>query len=235
MHNAERASMRRFEWIAVLIYVLLVADTRAAGSEPGGVYRVRLDVQSELPFAKVPMDPMIDFGKLISKTRDKGVLDPNSIRIVNIETGKAVSHALSEHFGYADKGRVLWLISHPDHREFEVRFRTTRTRPARIPQRHTPMIGVGDLLHYNASTPRPSVLRFPSRLVDLTGDGKLDLVGAMAHIYAPHTPNGGIVCYPRVGSADRFEFGDMVRLRYLNQRSDQEFHHFIGPHQWSPH
>ena len=65
------------------------------------------------------------------------------------------------------------------------RFRAEAKRPALAPQPFTPMIGVGDLIHYNAGTPRPSTLRWPSRLVDLTGDGRLALVGTLPHYYAP--------------------------------------------------
>ena len=50
------------------------------------------------------------------------------------------------------------------------------------------MIGVGDLLRYNAGQPRPLALIYPARLVDLTGDGTLDLVGCWNYAYRPGWP-----------------------------------------------
>ena len=228
--------MRRLELIGycLLTCVVLAAERNPAAAKSAKTFSVPLVVTSELPFPKVPMDPVIDFTSLIAQAGVAGVLDPNTIEVVDVKTGKVVPHTLSEDFNHADKGRVLWLIEDPTHTEYKIRFRTAAKRPPLVPQKDTPMIGVGDLMHYNAGTPRPSVLRWPSRLVDLTGDGKLDLVGAMPHYFAPRSPPNaashcGIVCYPHVGSTDRFEFGNMVRLRYLDHPNDNQFKYFGGP------
>ncbi len=79
------------------------------------------------------------------------------------------------------------------------------------------MVGSGDLIRYNSDALRPCMLRYPANLVDLTGDGKLDLVGVLSGKYAPGWSYGCIVCYPRMGSMDKFEFGEMIRVRYGNQ------------------
>ena len=221
--------LRSIAWCC-LMFVTPVAVGQVVPTDAAAAYSVRLNVTSELPAANVPMDPTIDFAALIARASACGVLDLNSIQIINRATNKPIPHTLNEEFNYGDRGRVLWLIEDPSHREFEIRFRTAAQRPPRVPQKHTPLIGVGDLLSYNAGVPRPVVLRFPSRLVDFTGDGKLDLVGALAHFYGPRSQNGGIVCYPGVGNADTFEFGDMLRVRYLEQLNDQEYQHFLGPY-----
>ena len=94
------------------------------------------------------------------------------------------------------------------------------------PQAYTPRIGVGDLLRYNAGAARPVALSYPSRLVDLNGDGLRDLVGTWNYAYRPGWPWDGIVYYPRVGSSDEFRFGDLVRVRWTADESSTELRHF---------
>ena len=200
-------------------------------------FSVKLTVTSPLPFGKVPMDPVIDFTSLIQEPgwiftplESLGVLNPNTIQIINVKTGKVVPHALDEDFMFGNKGRVLWVIEDPLHTEYEIRFRTAAKRPSLNPPTYVPMVGTGDLLRYNAGQTRPTTIRYPSNLLDLTGDGKLDLVGFWPHPYAPKKPKGGIFCYPRVGDADKFEFGDIIRIRYRSQIKEREFGHFTGPY-----
>ena len=76
-----------------------------------------------------------------------------------------------------------------------------------------PRGGIGDLLRYHAGVPRPSALGGSGRLVDLTGDGRADLVGCWNYYHRPGTPISGVVCFPRRDG--RMEFGDMARLRYV--------------------
>jgi len=190
--------------------------------------RVRLTVTSKLPPCNVPMDPAIDFGELIKQAGLPGVLDPNSIEVIDLKTGKPVPHAVTEDFAYGDKGRIEWVIKDPTHTEYEIRFRTVEKRPPLRPANYTPLIGTGDLLRYNAGVPRPFALPSAARLIDLTGDGKRDLVGCWSYAYRPGDPWDGIICYPRVGGADRFEFGDLVRVRYLDDRDSTAFHHFTS-------
>jgi len=189
----------------------------------GPKHAVRLTINSELPadLGRIPMDPTIDFGALIRKAGISGVLDPGSIKVVNLATGKQIPCAVNEDFAYADAGRVEWVIEDQAHKAYEIRFRTAAQRPPPAPQAHTPMIGVGDLLRYNAGEPRPIALMWLSRLIDLNGDGKRDLVGCWNYAYRPGTPWDGVVCYPRVGDTSRFEFGDLVRLRYREKGSSE--------------
>jgi len=185
-----------------------------------------LTVTSPLPFPKIPLDPVIDFCAAIKEQTLPGVLDPNSIRVIDIAAGETVPCAVTEDFAYGSKGRVEWVIQQPDHTVYEIRFQTAKQRPPLLPAKYTPLIGVGDLLRYNAHEPRPIVLPYLSGLVDLTGDGKPDLVGCWNYAYRPGWPWDGIVCYPRVGEPDRFEFGDLVRVRYVETPDSKEFRHF---------
>ena len=193
---------------------------------------IELKVTSPLPSGNVPVDPVIDFAKIIRQRRLPGVLDPNSIDVVNRTTGKVVPHARTDDFSYGDKGRVEWVIHQPLHKRFLIRFRTVNKRPPLLSQANVPLIGNGDLLRYNAGKPRPIALVFHSGLVDLTGDGKPDLVGTWNYSYRPGDPWDGIVCYPRVGSLSKFEFGDLVRIRFVNKESSRDFKHFVRVYMW---
>ena len=203
------------------MFALLVIT--AAISQP---HSIELTVTSPLPSSNVPLDPVIDFAKTIREHKIPGVLDPNSIDVVNLTTGRVVPHARTDDFAYGDKGRIEWVIHDPQHKRYQIRFKTSKTRPALLPQSCVPMIGNGDLLRYNASEPRPIALVYHSGLVDLTGDGKPDLVGCWNYSYRPGDPWSGIVCYPRVGSLTDFQFGDLVRIRYVPDESSREFKHF---------
>ena len=189
-------------------------------------HSIELTVTTPLPPGNVPIDPVVDFAKIIQQRKISGVLDPNSIDVVNLATGKVVPHARTSDFAYGDKGRIEWVIRDPQHKRYLVRFRTVQQRPPLLPQSHVPMIGNGDLLRYNATQPRPIALIYHSGLVDLTGDGKPDLVGCWNYAYRPGEPWDGIVCYPRVGSTSQFEFGDLVRIRYVDDASSRDFKHF---------
>ena len=195
-------------------------------------YRIRVTVTSQLPTNNVPLDPLVDFGKAISDINAAGVLDPNSIEVREAKTGRLVAHSLAREFTTGSKGRVRWVASRPGQPSYEIRFRTAATCTVLRPPRFTPLIGVGDLLSYNAGVPRPVTMRFPARLVDLSGDGQLDLVGTLPHYYAPGGELGGIVCIPQAASrADgEWEFGEMVRLRYRTPGDDDRPRHFKGPY-----
>ncbi|MBN1342170.1 MAG: VCBS repeat-containing protein [Phycisphaerae bacterium] len=225
VHDKPAPAVNGFDqWLGFMaLLVLALTGSRVAEA---GTYCVKLTVTSDLPFAKVPMDPTIDFGAMIRKAGLPGVLNPNSIVVVDLATGKRVDHATTEDFVYGDKGRVEWVIEDPAHKTYEIRFQTIEKRPPLAPVDFTPMIGVGDLLRYNAGQPRPVVASYLSGLVDLTGDGKRDLVGCWNYAYRPGWPWDGVVCYPRVGSADRFEFGDLIRIRYVDEARSSDFKHF---------
>ncbi|MEA3364406.1 MAG: FG-GAP-like repeat-containing protein, partial [Candidatus Hydrogenedentes bacterium] len=130
--------------------------------------------------------------------------------------------AVNEDFSYADEGRVEWVITDPDHSEYLIRYSSVPERPLPAPAAYTPLIGVGDLLRYNAGKLRPVVVPYLSRLVDLTGDAKPDLVGTWNYAYRPGWPWDGIICYPALDES-AFTFGDLVRVRYIE---DGDFKHF---------
>jgi hypothetical protein len=205
------------------VVVVFGSTVRAEGPCVEATVRVRLTVTTPLSHPNTPLDPTVDFPALIRKAGVAGVLDPNSIEVRNAATNKLVSHALSEDFAYGDKGRVEFVVADPSHREFEIHFRTSAERPVLIPQKFTPQIGVGDLLRYNASQPRPIAVSYSPGLYDLNGDGKLDLTGTWNYAYRPGWPWDGIVCYPRIGEK-AFEFGDLTRLRHSREPSgDPQF------------
>lgn len=212
----------RYPRFAMSLAVFLAITGAAVATDITAV----LTVTSELPFPRVPMDPYIDFGALIRAIGLSEVLDPNSIGVFDTCAGVFVPCAVTEDFAYGNAGRIEWVITDPDHRSYEIRFRTVSRRPPRMPAPFTPRIGVGDLLRYNAGVPRPIVVCYPSGLVDLTGDGKPDLAGCWNYAYRPGAPWDGIICYPRIGTPDRFEFGDLVRVRYLENAASADLKHF---------
>ena len=194
------------------------------------MYRFHLTITSSLPadLGRIPLSPTIDFATLIEEIDLPGVFDPNSVQVFNLHTGSPVAHALTEDFAYGDRGRIEWVVENPDHIKYEIHFDTAPKRPLLSPREYVPMIGVGDLLRYNAGVPRPIILAYSPRLVDLTGDGRADLVGCWNYYYRPGSPISGIVCYPRVGPEEEFTFGDLRRLRYVEREDCRDFKDFPG-------
>ena len=205
----------------VVACMMLCAALPAAGA---GRYAIPLTVTSELPLPNVPMDPEIDFARAIADAGLPGVLDANSIEVIDAQTGDVVPHALGEGFRGADRCRVQWLIASPEHTRFEIRFGTADERPPLAPARHTPRIGTGDLLRYNAGEPRPVTAIGLCGLVDLTGDGRADLVGCWNYAWRPGEPWDGVFCFPRMGGDDALEVADPVRLRSVDEPGSREFH-----------
>jgi acyl-CoA thioesterase-1 len=206
-------------------------------------YRVRLSITTPLKYCNVPLDPTIDFSAILKQAGASGVFDPNSIAVINLATGDQVPFARNEDFAYSDRGRLEWVVSQPQHTEYEIRFSVAEKRPTLLPQVDTPAIGVGDLLRYNAQRPRPITLFYSIGLHDLTGDGRPDLVGTWNYARRPGRPWDGIVCYPRVSGRrsnktesaattentgeHRYQFSDLTRLRYSRQ-SDSAQLSFLG-------
>ncbi|MFO0945557.1 MAG: VCBS repeat-containing protein [Planctomycetota bacterium] len=207
--------------LLMVFALVVVASVRSSARE----FRVQVEVKSPLPAGFVPVDPKLNLGKVV---RDAGgiALDPNSMEVFDLSTGESVSFARTEDFAYGDEGRLEWVVKDARHLRYEIRFRDLPTRPALDPRAITPRIGTGDLLRYNAGQTRPIELNCPARLIDLTGDGKADLVGTWNYAYRPGEPWNGIVCFPRVGGSRDFEFGDRVRVRYVTDRVSKEFLHF---------
>ena len=183
---------------------------------PGGAtYAVRLRVTSDLPFTNVPMYPLINFSAVIARAGLQGVLDPNSIHVVNTATGRAIPHVI-EDCSARDTARVEWVIENRAHKEYDIRFKTAEERTRLHRGRYVPLMGVGDLLRYNAGKGGPlAPTGNLSGLADVNGDGKRDLVGIWTHAHRPGEPWNPMVFWPRVGSAHEFKFGDMIRLRRL--------------------
>jgi hypothetical protein len=86
-------------WLLSLLS-LLVPSLVASAAE----YRLTVRVMTLLEYRNTPFDPEIDFGELLRDRGDSGMLDPNSIRVYDVATGRRIPHALSSHFHYGDPG-----------------------------------------------------------------------------------------------------------------------------------
>jgi len=187
---------------------------------------ISLKVTSELTYPRTPMDPEMDFADLIQTAGIPGKLNPNSIRVINKTTGQIVPCAL-EGFEYRDKGRVEWVITDPTHTDYEIQFQVGPHRPIVAPKAYTPLIGTGDLLRYNRGAPSPTSGGFIlSRMIDMNNDGKLDLLGTRMYGYRPGEPWGGVVFLPGTGDLKNMTFGDLVRIRYVKEKSSRDFLHW---------
>jgi len=220
---SKRVSLR----CAVLLVVYSMA-TVATAAEPT-FFRFQAVVATPLEFSNVPVDPLIDFEELILAADlqggpGQGVLDLASIEVIDRLTGDRIPHALSG-FDATDRGRVEWVIVDPSHVEYEIRFRVAAKRSDPQPVQRIPLIGVGDLLRYNAGKPRPITLFYAAGLADLNRDGRNDLVGCWNYAYRPGQPWDGIICYPRM-SAEQLHFGDLHRLRHVPQPGSDDLSHF---------
>ncbi len=195
-------------------------------------FALPLMITSTLPsdIGHIPISLEIDFAELIDSHDLGGVFDPNSIVVVNLIANSDVPFSRTEDFTYSDSGRVEWVITDPTHTRYEIRFDTVAERPPLELQAYTPLVGVGDLLRYNAGVPRPITLGYSMKIVDVTSNGSGDLVGCWNYYHRPGSPISGVVCYPRMGSKTDFTFGDMARLRFRDQGS-VELHHFEGVYQ----
>ena len=114
--------------LACVSLVLWLGAMRGSAAE----LTIGLKVTSKLTFPHTPMSVTIDFAKQIRQGQHDGVLDANSIRVVNQATGQVVASARTEDFAYSDRGRVEWVIVEPDHTSWIIRFRTTATRVAAV-------------------------------------------------------------------------------------------------------
>ncbi len=81
--------------------VFVLASTCCAADR---VYHVRVAITSPLPSGNVPVDPRLDLGKAIRDAGGSGVLDPNSIEVIDSSTGKAIPFSRTDDFAYGDVG-----------------------------------------------------------------------------------------------------------------------------------
>ncbi len=176
---------------------------------------IGLTVTTPLAYPNTPMSVEIDFAEQLRQRDVPGVLDPNSIRVINIALQREVAMARTEDFAYRDRGRVEWVIAKPHHVAWEIRFRAVPSRLPLKPQSYVPAIGVGDLLRFNAGRRRPVTMFFSAGLHDLTGDGRPDLVGCWNYAYRDGDPWAAPIVYPSVDAQHPWQFGNLQRLRFF--------------------
>ena len=208
--------------IACLI-VLGQFSTSYAITPSKTTFRLRVTVTTPLEYQNVPLDPEIDFGKLLQQANQNGQLDPNSIQVYNLATEQLVPHAASS-FTDGNHGRIEWVAVKPQHTEYEIRFSTTDKPSLSKADSFVPLIGTGDLLRYNANQPRPITTFYSAGLVDLTSNGQKDLVGCWNYAYRPGEPWSGAICYPRSPSnKTQLLFGDLSFIQQVatDQNSKQ--------------
>jgi FG-GAP-like repeat len=205
----------------LLPLLLLLGSPLNAQADRGNTYSIPVTVTSKLPFPKVPLDPKINFPSIIQQAKLPGVLDPNSIKVINLSTNQVEPHALSPHFRNNNHGHVRWIARDLSENKYEIRFQIIKSRSILKPSSYIPMIGVGDLVRYNANEPRPVSLFYVSRMVDLTGDGRNDIIGCECYTTEPNWPAervpkgwGNIMCLPVLESQNDLLVGDAIKLRY---------------------
>ena len=113
--------------VAATIGVLVEAADPEARTARKSTGRLDVTVESRLVKSNLPADPLIDFAVEARRQGLEGVLDPDSIRVVNRVTGREVAHSLGPGFRHGDSGRVRWLIAGPRQVRYTVSFRTSRT------------------------------------------------------------------------------------------------------------
>ncbi len=211
-------------WRALLVFWICWSSQHSLANE----FAIELTIQTELPAGRVPLQAHIDFNKFLKVGGHKGVLDPNSIQVTNLVTGRSIEFARTEEFAYGDAGTLEWVITDPQHKKFRVGFREVVSRPPLVPQDYVPPVGVGDLLRFNSGPSQPIALPYASKLIDLSGDGIVDLVGCWNYAYRPGWPWDGIVCFPGIkrnsthGTNSMLpQFGDLTRIRYV-PRGDEK-------------
>jgi hypothetical protein len=196
-------------------------------------HTVPFTITSALPanLGHIPISAEIDFTALLQSCGHGGRrLDPTSITVHDLADTSTVGCHLAEEFAHGDVGRVEFVVTDPMHTRFEIRFNSLRPhvpRPQLAPSAHVPAVGVGDLLRFGADAPRPITL-FCFRLVDLNGDGRVELAGTWNYYHRPGQSRSGVVCHPRIPHATApLLFGDQVVLRY-REPDDSALHDFPG-------
>jgi hypothetical protein len=226
-------------WFSLLSGLLvLVVDVAVVSGQQSHELSLQVELTPHvvpIADATIPLEPFVDFEKIIREQGGTGVLDPNSIELWDEMTRQPVAFQVSSDLDHGDQGRLAWTMRGNRAGRFRVRFRSVPQRPMRVPAAIQPAVGIGDLLRFNAGTDRPLALPYPARLVDLTGDGRADLVGCWNYAYRPGEPWDGIWCFPRLESApgqSMFRFGDPVRLRYVDAPESDKFNHFQHTYMW---
>jgi hypothetical protein len=211
VYNSEGA-MHRFRTNRTTVFFWLLAlspPVFAASSEIR--YTLPVEISAPHNLGLVPVTIPLSFTQLLTNAKIAGAVDTESIEVVDIN-GAPLPHALSESFQWSTDGKVSWVLPPGDGQGVEIRFSVLPKPKPFLGQRHTPRIGDGDLLRYNAGELRPVVLSYLSGLHDANRDGTRDLVGCWNYAYRPGVPWDGIVVYPR--RSENATLGELTHLRH---------------------
>ncbi|MAT13897.1 MAG: hypothetical protein CMJ46_01350 [Planctomyces sp.] len=230
MERRLKPSSIKFGLLAAIVILTFYCD-RSLFAKTGLTYRLQCRVVTPLEYPNTPLDPLIDFSKWISTDDSSPLLDPASIEVIDVTTGMEIPHSLSAEFHYGNSGRVRWVAKGPEATEYEIRFRTTEKRAATLQRESIPRVGIGDLLHYNATTPRPVTTFYAATLVDLNNDGKSDLAGCWNYAYAPEETWNGVIAHLRRDQATGITVGERIQLRFQHEDDETSFHFFDGTYQ----
>jgi hypothetical protein len=219
---------------AVLFYSLSRPSEAAKPADSSDASAlVPVSIKSTLPAGPVPIEVELDFAALVQDAKLPGVFDPNSLELINSSTGERQPHSISPHIAYADKAKVRWVISKPSEKRFEVHFSTASKRPVLKPRSDTPLVGLGDLLRYTGDKPRPIGSSLATRLIDVNGDGVLDLIATDYYTTEPLWPEripeswSPFLCYLGMSDGNPLLFGNAVRFRY-REKEDEPSQFFVG-------
>jgi hypothetical protein len=209
---------------SMILLISILCDPSSTWAAPSLALPVQ--VMTDAPYPHIPLPVHIDFGAQVKASGLSGVLNPNTIQVRRATDDQVMAHALSEDFTWGDAGTVSWTASLSTPQDFIITFGVTETRVPLQPRASIPLIGTGDLLRYNAGTPRPITLPYLSGLHDLDGDGLRDLLGCWNYAYRPGQAWDGIILYPRRGTAKDFNFDEMTHLRYVTKEAPNVFQFF---------
>jgi hypothetical protein len=126
--------------------------------------RVDLQITSPLTYVNTPFDPELDFAALIEQAGIQGVVDYDSIRVIDPTTGAVVAHALGIGFQDRDRGRVEWVVADPHQTAFEIHFQVVAERPPRRLHPTNRYRRSPPLQRRRAATPRPHLPQPTRRL-----------------------------------------------------------------------
>lgn len=182
-------------------------------------YNLKISIESQGHFKKVPYGIDIDFNKLLNDQQIKGAFDRNSVIVkkINPKTDKLddVHFNLSESFLYSNSGRVSWLIDDTDEKDYVIFYDIKEHGPF-SPPKYIGLVGNGDSLHFNDGKLHPLHQGMSANpiAVDWDGDGKTDLISPQIYTFTRESPRFCLRYFKNEGTNKKPYFGEGIPLRY---------------------